>query len=123
LSDDIKIMDRIADTIKGIAKFYGFLPIKTPHLEHLNLFLRPLGETSDVVEKQMYTLKTRGGDYLALRPEGTAPIVRAYHQNSMQNRPQPVKLYYEGAFFRHENPLSRLSSVWIRFFGRWRRRA
>lgn len=104
LPEDLLCMDKITEAIKEIAEFYGFLPIKTPHLEHLELFARPLGETSDVVEKQMYTLRTRGGDLLALRPEGTASIIRAYHQNGMQSRPQPVKLYYEGAFFRHENP-------------------
>ena len=104
LPDELKCMDKIVEKAREIAEFYGFLPIKTPHLEHLELFSRPLGETSDVVEKQMYTLRTRGGDQLALRPEGTAPIMRAYHQNGMQSLPQPVKLYYEGAFFRHENP-------------------
>ena len=104
LPEELKCMDKIVEKAKEIAEFYEFLPIKTPHLEHLELFSRPLGETSDVIEKQMYTLRTRGGDQLALRPEGTAPIMRAYHQNGMKSLPQPVKFYYEGAFFRHENP-------------------
>lgn len=104
LPGDIRYLNKITEKAREIAEFYGFLPIKTPHLEHAELFSRPLGETSEVVEKQMYTLRTRGGDILVLRPEGTAPVVRAYHQNGMISWPQPVKLYYEGAFFRHENP-------------------
>ena len=104
LPADLQYMEKVVEKGKEISEFYGFLPIKTPHLEHIELFSRPLGEASDVVEKQMYTLRTRGGDLLALRPEGTAPAMRAYYQNGMQSLPQPVKLYYEGAFFRHENP-------------------
>ena len=104
LYEDIGYLERVLSIAKDIARFYGFLPIKTPHLEHAELFLRPLGETSDTVEKEMYTLRTKGGDFLALRPEGTAQMVRAYFENGMQSWPQPVKLYYEGAFFRHEKP-------------------
>lgn len=104
LHGDIRYMERVLEKAFEIAEFYGFLPIKTPHLEQAELFLRPLGETSDVVEKEMYTLRTKGGDFLALRPEGTAGIVRAYFENGMGSWPQPVKLYYEGAFFRHEKP-------------------
>ncbi len=104
LYGDIGYLERVLSIAKDIAGFYGFLPIKTPHLEHAELFLRPLGETSDTIEKEMYTLRTKGGDFLALRPEGTAQMVRAYFENGMQSWPQPVKLYYEGAFFRHEKP-------------------
>ena len=104
LQDDFKIYEKIIEKSKEIAGFYGFLPIATPHLEHTELFTRPLGETSDVVEKEMYTLKTKGGDSLTLRPEGTASIMRAYAENGMVSWPHPVKLYYFGSFFRHENP-------------------
>ncbi len=104
LYGDIKYLDKILEKAQEISQFYGFLPIQTPHLEHAELFSRPLGETSEVVEKQMYTLKTNGGDLLALRPEGTAPVMRAYQQNGMGSWPQPVKLSYYGSFFRHENP-------------------
>jgi len=104
LPEDAGLLEHIVEKAKKLAEFYGYSPIKTPHLESAELFLRPLGETSDVVEKQMYALRTRGGDFLALRPEGTAGIMRAYQQNGMSSWPQPVKLYYEGAFFRHENP-------------------
>ena len=104
LPEDFKIYEKIIEKSKEIVGFYGFLPIATPHLEHTELFTRPLGETSDVVEKEMYTLKTKGGDSLTLRPEGTAPIMRAYAENGMVSWPHPVKLYYLGSFFRHENP-------------------
>lgn len=92
------------DKAEDIAKYYGFQPIQTPHLEKIELFTATLGETTDIVEKQMYTLKTRGGDRLVLRPEGTAPIMRAYLKYGMHTRPQPVMLWYKGSFFRHENP-------------------
>ncbi len=104
LPEDFKIYEKILEKSKEISEFYGFMPIATPHLEHSELFLRPLGETSDVVEKEMYTLRTKGGDSLTLRPEGTAPIMRAYMENGMVSWPHPVKLYYDGSFFRHENP-------------------
>lgn len=104
LPEDFKIHEKIIQKSKEISEFYGFLPIATPHLENTELFLRPLGETSEVVEKEMYTLRTNGGDSLTLRPEGTAPIMRAYNENGMVSWPHPVKLYYHGSFFRHENP-------------------
>lgn len=87
-----------------VARFYGFGRIETPHFEKTDLFLHTLGETTDVIEKQMYSFRTRGGDMLTLRPEGTAPVARAYIQYGMHTLPQPVKLYYDGSFFRHENP-------------------
>lgn len=104
LPDDFYFYDRVLKETKRTAEFYGFSPIATPHLEKTELFERPLGEGSDVVEKQMYNLRTRGGDRLTLRPEGTAPIMRAYIEHGMQSLPQPVKLFYGGSFFRHESP-------------------
>ena len=104
LSEDSLYIERVIKEVKRVAEFYGFNPIMTPHLEKTELFSRPLGEDSDVVEKQMYNLRTRGGDRLTLRPEGTAPIMRAYLEHGMVSLPQPVKLFYAGSFFRHENP-------------------
>ena len=104
LPDDFYFYDRVIKETKRTAEFYGFFPIATPHLEKTELFERPLGEGPDVVEKQMYNLRTRGGDRLTLRPEGTAPIMRAYIEHGMQSLPQPVKLFYGGSFFRHESP-------------------
>ncbi|MBU2109406.1 histidine--tRNA ligase [Patescibacteria group bacterium] len=94
----------VYDKAEEIANYYGFMPIVTPHLEKTELFSASLGNTSDIVEKQMYTLKTRGGDKLVLRPEGTAPIMRSYIENGMHAWPQPVMFQYSGSFFRHEKP-------------------
>lgn len=87
-----------------VAVYYGFDPIKTPHLEDARVFEKGLGAGTDALEKEMYTLKTKGGDVLALRPEGTAAVVRAYMEHGMRNLPQPVSLYYSGSLFRHDKP-------------------
>lgn len=102
--DDVSYIERVIKETKRVGEYYGFSSIMTPHLEKTELFTRPLGESSDVVEKQMYNLRTRGGDRLTLRPEGTAPLMRAYLEHGMQSFPQPVKLFYGGSFFRHETP-------------------
>lgn len=87
-----------------IARFYNFLLIETPALEQAELFERSVGAGTDIVEKEMFILKTKGGDRLVLRPEGTAPIVRAYLEHGLSHSPQPLKLWYSGPMFRHENP-------------------
>ncbi len=87
-----------------IALYYGFQPIETPMLEQESLFTSGVGEGTDIVGKEMYTLKTKGGDRLALRPEGTSAVIRAYLENGFQSQPQPVMLYYFGPFFRHDKP-------------------
>ncbi len=87
-----------------MANFYGFSRIETPILESTELFERGIGLTTDIIEKQMYNFRTKGGDYVSLRPEGTAPIARSYIQQGMQNLPQPVKLWHYGPFFRYEHP-------------------
>lgn len=87
-----------------IAVYYGFKPIETPVLEKGSLFSRSIGEGTDIVEKEMYSLKTSGGDKLVLRPEGTASVMRAYMEHGMHALPQPIMLYYYGPMFRHENP-------------------
>lgn len=87
-----------------IAVYYGFKPIEVPILEHEEVFTSSIGEGTDVIDKEMYTLRTKGGDHLALRPEGTAGVVRAYIEHGMQSLPQPVMLYYYGSMFRHDNP-------------------
>lgn len=87
-----------------IAIYYGFRPIETPILEREAVFTSSLGVGTDIRDKEMYSLKTKGGDHLAMRPEGTAGIMRAYIENGMQALPQPVSLYYYGPYFRHENP-------------------
>lgn len=87
-----------------IALYYGFKPIETPLVEDAKIYLSGVGEGTDIVEKEMYTLKTRGGDLLALRPEFTAGIMRSYIQQGMQALPQPVQLYSFGPAFRHDKP-------------------
>ena len=90
-----------AETILGD---YGFEKIETPMVEYTELFSKGVGEGTEIVDKEMYSFKTRGGDDLSLRPEGTAGIVRAYIENGMQVRPHPIKLYYFGPMFRHDQP-------------------
>jgi histidyl-tRNA synthetase len=81
---------------------YGFL--ETPIFEDTELFARGVGETTDVVQKEMFTFEDMGGRSLTLRPEGTASVCRAYVEHGMHKWPQPVKLWYSGPFFRHEAP-------------------
>lgn len=87
-----------------VAVYYGFKPIETPIVEHEETFTSSIGIGTDIVDKEMYTLKTKGGDHLALRPEQTAGTMRAYIEHGMQNTPQPVMLYKYGPVFRHDNP-------------------
>jgi len=87
-----------------IAHYYGFSPIETPILEKEEVFTSGVGTHTDIVQKKMYTLRVRGGEKLALRPEGTASIMRAYLEGGMHTMPQPVLLYYYGPFFRHDKP-------------------
>lgn len=94
----------LTEKAQEVAVYYGFDPIKTPHMEDIHVFERGLGDGSDALDKEMYSLKTKGGDHLALRPEGTAGVMRAYLEHGMRNLPQPVSLYYSGSFFRHDKP-------------------
>lgn len=95
---------KIYQTADSIVSFYGFSQIENPVFEESELFSKAIGMTTEIIEKQMYTLKTKGGDFLTLRPEATAGIVRAYIQHGMQNLPQPVKLWCFGRFYRYERP-------------------
>lgn len=85
---------------------YGYERIETPALEETALFVRGVGKQTDIVEKEMYSFDTAGGEHVSLRPECTAPIVRAYIHHGMLNRPQPVKLWYWSPMFRHDRPQS-----------------
>ena len=104
LPEDQRYFRHILKKGESLLEYYGFERIDTPLLESMDLFLRSVGETSDIAEKEIYTLKTKGGDVLALRPEGTAGVVRAYIENGMNVRPHPVKLFYWGPMFRHDQP-------------------
>lgn len=87
-----------------IAVYYGFTPIETPILEHEETFTSAVGVGTDIVDKEMYTLKTKGGDHLAMRPEHTAGLMRSYIEHGMNSLPQPVMLYHSGPVFRHDKP-------------------
>ncbi|MDD3491467.1 MAG: histidine--tRNA ligase [Candidatus Pacebacteria bacterium] len=105
LAEDWLYYDFILQNAKKIFEFYGFKRIETPLLEEAELFTKGVGKKTEIVGKEMYLLKTKVEQkFLALRPEGTAPIVRAYIEKGMFNLPQPIKLYYFGSFFRHEKP-------------------
>lgn len=98
------VWEKMRKEIREIADVYNFYRIDTPVVEYAHLYERPLGQVSDVVEKQMFIISTKGSDRLALRPEGTAGIARAYLQHGLSHLAQPLKLYYEGPMFRYENP-------------------
>ncbi|MEG6522468.1 histidine--tRNA ligase [Desulfotomaculum sp. 1211_IL3151] len=87
-----------------VCREYGYGEIRTPIFEHTELFSRGVGETTDIVEKEMYTFTDRGDRSITLRPEGTASTVRAYVENKLYALPQPVKVYYAGPMFRYDRP-------------------
>jgi len=104
LPEDQKYFQKIYSVVSDIADFYGFGKIDTPLLEEAELFSKGIGISTDIVKKEMFSFKTKGGDFLALRPEFTTPVVRAFIENGMQNRPQPLKLWHFGPCFRYERP-------------------
>lgn len=99
-----KYWEKFFKVSKELAVYYGFDVIETPILEYADLFKKGIGLNTDVIEHEMYTLKTKGGDFLALRPELTAGAVRAYLENGFANQPQPIKFFHHGPVFRHESP-------------------
>lgn len=104
LPDDLEYYKRIYEIADQYAQFYGFLQIETPIIEDYELFVKSTGPTSDIVEKQMYLIKTKGEEILALRPEFTPSLARAYFEQGMISWPHPVKLYTRGPLFRYERP-------------------
>lgn len=87
-----------------VCQLYGYERIDSPAFEDAGLFIRTVGPGTDIVEKEMYTFDDRGGNKMTLRPEGTAPVCRAYLEHGLHNLPQPVKLYYFASVFRYERP-------------------
>ena len=106
LPEDISKWYYIEDMIKEILNKYGYKEIRTPFFEYTNLFVRGIGESTDIVTKEMFTFPDRKGRSLTLRPEGTAPVVRAYLENSMARISKVIKLFYLGPMFRCEKPQS-----------------
>src|SRR5438552_16681318 len=96
-------MRALYDAASNLAEMYGYRYVETPEVEHMELFLRTSGETSDVVSKEMYTFADRGGRSVTLRPEGTAPVMRAYLANA-HDLPTPFKAYYVETLFRYGRP-------------------
>ncbi len=104
LPEDQVYWHHIKKTASRICRTYGYRQIDTPVFENSGLFIRSIGEETDIVQKEMYTFEDRGNDLLTLRPEGTAPVCRAYLEHGMHNLTQPVRLYYISQIFRYERP-------------------
>lgn len=104
LPKEVLYWEYLEKRIKKAAKRLGYKQIRTPMFEEEALFKRSVGDSTDIVEKEMYTLKSRGKDEFALKPEGTAAVVRAYIEHGMASNPSPVKLYYLTPCFRGERP-------------------
>ena len=96
--------ERVERTARELLEGAGYARIETPIFEDTELFTRGVGESTDIVRKEMFSFDDLGGRNVTLRPEGTAPIARAYLEHGMQKLPQPVKLWHLGPYFRHERP-------------------
>lgn len=94
---------KVESKVKKVLESYNFKEIRVPVFEHTELFQRGVGETTDVVQKEMYTFNDKGGRSITLRPEGTAGVVRAFLENGIGSLPSPVKLWYNMGMYRYEN--------------------
>ena len=104
MNDEYYNFQGFFEKAQEVAVYYGFKPIETPIMEHEEIFTSSIGIGTDIIDKEMYSLKTKGGDHLALRPEHTASLMRAYIEHGMQTMPQPVMFYQYGPIFRHDKP-------------------
>ena len=104
LPEDARRREAVERAARRILEAAGYGRIETPTFEATELFARGVGEATDIVQKEMYTFDDGGGRSLTLRPEGTAPVCRAYVEHGMHKLPQPVKLWYLSSFFRGEAP-------------------
>ncbi len=102
--DELKYWYFIEKAIKKVTNLFCFKEIRTPMFEATELFKRSVGEATDVVQKEMYTFEDKGKRSITLRPEGTAPVARAFVENGFMNYGLPLKLYYTGSMFRYEKP-------------------
>jgi histidyl-tRNA synthetase len=113
LPEDEALWRHVRDTAERVARLFDYRLISTPIVEDASVFLRTVGDESDIVSKEMYVFDDRGGDHLALRPEGTAAVCRAYIEHGMSSRPQPIRLYYFGPMFRYDRPQAgRYRQLW-----------
>ncbi|MEW6109785.1 MAG: histidine--tRNA ligase [Nitrospirota bacterium] len=106
LPPDVYIWQKIEGISRQIFSSYGFQELRPPIAESTDIFVRSIGENTDIVEKEMYTFNDKAGRSITLRPEGTAPVVRCYVENHLFNLPSPQKFYYTGPMFRYERPQS-----------------
>lgn len=105
LPGEVEKWQLIEEKARELCEKFQYREIRTPIFEHTELFLRSVGDTTDIVQKEMYTFEDRGGRSLTLRPEGTASAVRSFVEHKMHgDASQPVKLYYMGPMFRYERP-------------------
>jgi aspartyl-tRNA synthetase len=104
LPDEAFKWQHLEASFRNYCNLYGFGEIRTPIFEQTDLFIRSVGEESDIVSKEMYSFKDRSGRDLTLRPELTAAVARAYLEHNLNEQPQPVKLYYSGPMFRYDRP-------------------
>lgn len=98
------LFEHVADVASKLFRLYGYRRIETPSFEHTELFMRGLQTESEIVTKEMYTFEDKGGRSLTLRPDMTAPVVRAILENRLELQGLPIKLYYVSSVFRHEKP-------------------
>jgi len=106
LPNEVGRWQRAEATFRTLCRLYRYEEIRTPMFEETDLFVRAVGEDTDIVTKEMYTFEDRGGRSLTLRAEGTAPVIRAYLENNLQgqDRQRLVKLYYIAPVFRYDRP-------------------
>lgn len=104
LPPDIFIWQRMEKTCRDVFRKYGYQEIRLPIIESTDVFTRSIGETTDIIEKEMYTFLDKGKRSISLRPEGTAPFVRAFVEHHLYNEPSPQKYYYIGPMYRYERP-------------------
>jgi histidyl-tRNA synthetase len=104
LPDRLAAMNRVAEVGMRVAGSFGYREIATPIFEATELFVRGVGDTTDVVRREMYTFPDRSGRSLTLRPENTAPVLRAFGESSLRELPPPVRLSYAGPMFRYDRP-------------------
>ncbi len=113
LPEDEPLWRFVRDTAERVARSFDYRLISTPIVEDVRVFARTAGDESDIVSKEMYVFEDRGGGELALRPEGTAAVCRAYIEHGMGSRPQPVRLCYFGPMFRYDRPQAgRYRQLW-----------
>jgi histidyl-tRNA synthetase len=101
---DVHTWNRIEKIARDVFAEYGFQELRLPIIESTEIFVRSIGETTDIVEKEMYTFSDKAGRRITLRPEGTASAVRCYVENHLYNLPPPQKFFYSGPMFRYERP-------------------